>query len=286
MERTTFRIGAALGALALVLALASPVAGQAGPPSHLFEKLRNADPSVRIEAAEALAQAGPVDLGAAAPVLRPALRDPEPDIRFYTLVTVQVAASASEEGARSIHDLAPALLERLGDPEARVRAAATDALAMALPHTPASATGPLLDLLDDPDAVVRKSAVGALARLGEPSRAVTDGLVKALLEDPAAPVRGAAARALAARPSARDPEVLEALIAGLADPEASVRADAANALGKLGPAASPAVAALERLVQDPEEAVTVRDQARYALRSIRGPVRDRPDRGRERRPGA
>lgn len=284
MELTICRIAPALGTLALVLAFSPPLAGQEVQPGPPFEKLRSTDPDTRVEAAQAIAQGVPVDLETAEPILRPALRDSVEDVRFFSLIAVQVAASASEEGARSLQTLAPALMERLGDPEARVRAAAADALAMALPHTPARATGPLLDLLGDPDPAVRKSAVAALSRLGNPPGTVTRGLVKTLLEDPAAPVRGKAARALGGLTTS-GPEVMEALLAGLGDPDTSVRANAANGLGKLGTDARPAVSALERLERDPNEPNAVRDQARYALRSIRDSDPDQPDLDRPRRPG-
>jgi HEAT repeat protein len=268
---------------ALVLALGSPAAFAGGERSA-WEDLRSDDDAIRAVAAERLAQAGPLDLDAFLGELSTGLDDPVADVRFYTLVTLQIAATADEADARRLADAAPALVERLVDPDARVRAAAATALALIAPHPPARTAGALVARLDDPEASVRAAAAEALGSLASAGRIPFDALLDALLDDPEGSVRTVAARSVG-RVAAGRREGVDALTVALDDESPFVRAEAARALGALGPAARSAAPALRGLAETPGESEVVRRNAESALRLVlerpgSDGARERPKPGR------
>jgi len=165
----------------------------------------------------------------------------------------------------------PVLITKLGDPSARVRLAAAEALAQSGTRDE-KVVSPLATALTDDDARVRAFAAIALGRTGSPKAldpllAATrdsDALVQfdavralgalkgqaaltalgQVLKGPDARLRGCAATALGQLGDARAvPKLLEAL----KDPDANVAADAAAALGEIGDwrALAPLVAAMK-----------------------------------------
>jgi HEAT repeat protein len=164
-------------------------------------------------------------------------------------------AAAAEALGHAPEALAlPALLEALGDPALR------EGAAQALGRVGPVRCDPLLDLLDDADARVRAAAAEALAgcgakpgeRLREALRRETDSAARramihalgaggggseaigdlvALLESDDVGVRFAAASALG---ETRDPDALAPLLGALGDPAREVQAAALRALGRLG----------------------------------------------------
>jgi len=233
------------------------------------ENLRTGAPAFRAHAVPPRAVPEPVKLAASLDALVEGLNADAADARYVSLVQLQISAMAGEENARLLGDLAPALIERLGDAEPRVRQAAAATLGMVRPSLPAAAVRPLLRRMGDPEPEVRVAALGALAHLPRANRRVASSLLDRLLEDPEASVRNAAARALGDLGGGRR-DVVDGLTVGLADDNAYVRSEAARSLGKLGPAARAAVPALERLARTPGQPEIVRRQAEHALRSIAG----------------
>lgn len=276
--------GAFRACLAAVLALAlGGPAAFAGDVQSSWDELRSENDATRAVAAERLAQAGPLDLDAFLGELATGLDDPVADVRFYILVTLQIAATADEADARRLADVAPALVERLADPDPRVREAAANALALVAPHTPERAAGALVARLDDPEPSVRAAAAEALGSLASAGRTAFDALLDALLDDPDGSVRKAAARSVG-RVAAGRPDGVNALTAALGDESEFVRAEAARALGDLGPAARSAAPALRSLAETPGESEVVRRNAESALHRVL--ERARPDGARERpKPG-
>lgn len=119
-----------------------------------------------------------------------------------------------------------ALLNNLGDPDARVRLAAAEVLAQ---HADPAHVTCFLTLLGDEDFEVRLTAVQFLGRVGDPD------LAQALiprLADADSDVRRAAALALGA---VRNPVALEPLVLSLADEEPAVRHAAAATLERIDP---------------------------------------------------
>lgn len=150
-----------------------------------------------------------------------------------------------------------ALLDRLGDPSWRVRAAAVERLASAA--DPAPLLAPLLDRLAGGRGIgEREGAAAALARIGAPAVA---GLVERL-EAESPELRQASAGVLG---EIGDRRALPALTARLSDADPNVRAAAADALGRIG--GPEAIAALLAAV-DSDDA-TLRGAALQSLAAQR-----------------
>ena len=140
------------------------------------------------------------------------------------------------------------LLDRLADPDARVRSAAAQALEL---HADPAHLTHFLSLLADDHFEVRVTAIQFLRRIRDPD--IAPALVPRLA-DPDSDVRRAAALALGAM---RNPVALEPLVVLLADEEPAVRHAAAAALEEIDPrwvrtdAAHRATPWLEALRKDP-----------------------------------
>ena len=156
----------ALGDLGDPAALDALLAALAGPDEE----------GVRWRAAEGLARLGePAVAGLAA-----LAEDSDPDVRWKAIVAL---------GEIGDPRAAPALRDRLADPDRFVRGRAVSALA----RCGVSCLPLVLDALADPDPRIRQGAAEVLGFLGDP--AAVDGLLRAL-QDPAESVRRAAAVAL------------------------------------------------------------------------------------------
>ncbi|MFP5287546.1 MAG: HEAT repeat domain-containing protein, partial [Thermoanaerobaculia bacterium] len=221
---------------------------------------------VRRDAMTKFAQAGHREVQQVLPVALAAFKDSDPEVRYYAVVALMVAASTDVKNATRLGQAAPALIQRLGDSDSLVRQEAANALALILPAPPRAAASPLLGLLRDPDRAVQSAALGALARLGPVTPKVSQG-VRELLDAEDASLRAEAANVLGEL-GGSDPDNVWALINALNDPDAFVRQHGARALGKLGKSASVAIPHLQELVEKAGEDPIVRDYARHALHSI------------------
>lgn len=126
----------------------------------------------------------------------------------------------------------------------------------------------LLDSLQSGSTPARIDAARGFIEV-QPSQQAA-GMLRRALGDSSARVRVAAARSLAAWPDHRgEPdELLVVLGSALDGADSDVRAEAIQALGSLGPAARGLLPRLERAARDSN--AYVRDEARTALRAIRG----------------
>jgi len=117
----------------------------------------------------------------------------------------------------------------------------------------------LVKLIHDNDATVRYWGVLGLAGYaqklpaGDGGRTAVVNTVSPLLEDSAAAPRIAAAQTLGL--FGQPEKALSVIVAAMSDPQDSVRIQAAGALEKLGPAARPATATLEKGTSDSSEYV-------------------------------
>jgi len=148
----------------------------------------------------------------------------------------------------------------LDDPDAAVRTAALVSLYRIADE------GPLLETLqsvirDDQDPSLRRLALTRLGRLGKRA-AVATSLVGACLEDEDEGVSDAAARTL----TLLGPTAVSELVTALEASSSRTRRLACFTLGTMAESARPAIPALEKLLEDPEE--DIRELADMAIRNI------------------
>ncbi len=251
----------------------------------LAQALKNSSVSIRLVAARALGELGPV----AVPVigeLQAAANDADPRVRATILGALvntrtqtlaaasRVESSLKDESpvvrvaaaqlvphlAENARPLAPALLATLGDSDPAVRAAVVEALSAVGPAAEPALDG-LLKMLPTADAETRARVLTVFAGIGPQARAALPE-VRNRLKDGDAPVRAAAVTALGKIEN--PPERLPALLAALDDPALPVRKAAARELALLGDKARDATGKLTPLLQRDDE----RDFAFDALRQI------------------
>ena len=140
---------------------------------------------------------------------------------------------------------------RLGSSDADIRAEAAERLAQAA-EAAAPAALPLVRACGDDDERVREWAVAALEGMGPPPPDTLAGLTS--LVGHAVPLVGYWAATLLGRAGQDGAVAVDALAACVASGgDASVRQRAAWALGRIGPAAKPARAVLEKARQAADE---------------------------------
>jgi HEAT repeat protein len=218
----------------------------------LVEALKNRDPRIRREAAEALGE----KKRAALPALSKALNDEDVEVR-------RVAASSLERIGQEAAPAVPALTKALRDVDGQVRQNATSALSIIGP--PARTAVPqLVECMEkDPLPSVRQGAAAALGRIGETGPAVrvlTEGVT-----DPDMDLRVAACDALG-RIGSASVEAIPQLLTAIKEMHRgseSVRQNAAFALGRIGQATQDILRALSDTLKDPH-----RDPRRFAARAL------------------
>jgi HEAT repeat protein len=258
----------------LVRARALRALGAMGPDAspalqRICEFLTDKQPALRALAVAALAEMGPQGRPAVPQLVR-ALRDPDPLIRLLAgtalrqigietlgeirsaakddAVAVRLSAVQSLVRYRQSQEAADVLLEALGDPDFRVRAAAAASLAQVGPSGKI-AVPKLLECLQENDMELQTWAFTALMLLGSPG---DSNLLDALTE------RNATcgwAWPLGHQTAAERKETIKRLVMALDDPEATRRLGAVLALGKFGPDAKEALPWLVRRLNDPNRSV-------------------------------
>jgi HEAT repeat protein/lysophospholipase L1-like esterase len=162
----------------------------------------------------------------------------------------RVAAAWALGGVDDSEASVGALVERLKDESARVRAGAAWSLGRIGQKAQAAAAAPLVARLDDEDDAVRWRAVSALGQIHPEVTAELGPLLRVLGES------GGRGRALAAKlvgeMGPRAVSAVPVLVAALGDPREVVRWRSAWALGQIGPDAAAAVPALAQALADPD----------------------------------
>ena len=183
---------------------------------------------------------------AALPILRRTLQDAAatPARRKAAL---KGAAILGARAAEAIPDVAQILQEPDYAPEA----------ALALSFMGSAAVPPLRDAIQADDPIVRREAVRAMGKLRERASIDPQLVIPILLnavDDPDASVRNVAVTYLGIVRDSPDKEVA-GLIRALADENSDVRQAAAVALSEYGTLAEPAIPALRKAANDPDEEV-------------------------------
>jgi HEAT repeat protein len=252
----------------------------------LAGRLAAADSGARRGAAEAVAEIGAPAAPVAAALGQCALADAAADTR---LAAVKAAARLGP----AVKEAMPALVAALADEQQSVRTAAEEALKAVTPDWEGSALArkAIPELIErmarplpegggrrgPPPPVVQQAALATLKR-ADPSwwkRAAAKRAIPGLVEKLTAPAWGqvaAAANVLdqiddnwPAAPAAK--AIVGPLKEALTAPDSRKRRAAAHALGRLGPAASDALPALEKLAKDSDREVA--QEATGALWRIR-----------------
>lgn len=207
--------------------------------SKWTKALREGDEKSRIQAIDALGNAGPEAKGAVS-ALAKVLADPSAMVRAHAAHALQHIGPPAAEAAS-------ALVKAAGDSDPTVRREAV----MALYYTRADrklALPALSKALEDSDPAVRVAALDALTSIGD---AAVPTLSKAL-EKPA--LRYWSALALGELGEKAKPAVA-ALTSALKDDQPATRREVLVALARIGPDASTAVPAIIPLLEDKDEAV-------------------------------
>jgi HEAT repeat protein len=237
---------------ARALAKAGPK-GREAAFAALLEAQKDADPDVRKAAAEALATMGP---GAAndVPALRAALKEKAVPAELRARAARSLGALGA--GAR---DAVPDLAEALRSSDLTIRRAAAAALAQVGPDAK-GAISELTQALADKDKQVRRSALEAVGKVGADGKPAADE-VSDLLTDPDPETRKMARQVLAQiAPDA----ALTANSQALFNPDEAVRLEAAEALLAMGAAAKPRTSELIAAVRG-DKSPAVRLKAAQAL---------------------
>ena len=222
-------------------------------------EVRDARPSVRVEAAIALAE-GAQHSDRAAEFLLTALEDP----RAADVHDILARGLGPRNMTRAA--MVSRVMRQATDTHPEVRRSAVTTLAT-LPASPVI-VALLARAVADRDHEVRMAAVERLGRFGSPARAAGPALAAAT-RDPITSVRLVATQALGTVDVSADLAV-PALVAALVDRDDEVRAAAADALGWRGRAAAEAVPALAHALGD--ESPVVRRASVAALGRIGTPA--------------
>ncbi len=210
-----------------------------------------AEPTLRAEAAVALAQVDPAQTAKVVPLLVRDFKEGDESVRSQAADALSRLGSAAESAA-------PILVEALRD-----RAAAQVAL-QALQGIGAAAAPSVAKLLEDRNVDFRRIGISLLDQIGSGARSVLPSVLKALGDDDTAVRAGAAS--IVERLGAAGAEAVPALTQNLYASQRAVRSQSASALGSIGPAAKTARRALVECLLDPDE--NVRYAAALALKSI------------------
>jgi HEAT repeat protein len=246
-------------------------------PTRLKVQLKDADPSARLEAAQALWQMGGTEAKTAIPILVELLESPRDELRFPAAMTltqrnvpeakaaVAVLVQALKHSQARVRFQAAQRLQQIGAPEVRGAAGVLVELlrehqrelgiqpAMLLgqmhPSDLRPAAPALREALSDRNAAIRFEAAMILVRIG---KAETAAAIPVLID-----LLGVDTNPTSQQEPSRRPGVP-------GDNSAGFRIQAAQALAKIGPEANAAIPPLVKLLDNPQAA----SAAAFALRQL------------------
>lgn len=239
----------------------------------LFRLLRDPDPSVRAEAAQALGGLRRSVWVQVVDALRERLsEDDDPRVRRSAAFALGNLAEAISSGNAEIRGpVQEALVRALQDAEPAVRQNAAWALGEFGDNPPTVAIERLIELLHDADELVRRDVASALGTLRPPIRVAVRPLFNLLQIDPEVVVRQAALTSLVNVVDPADTFVVHALRALVNEEDAELARPAALALANIGGVeAAVAVPLLCRMLEEP--GVDTRRLAAAALLRIGPPA--------------
>jgi HEAT repeat protein len=273
-------------ALAEIGAEAAPAAGQ------LTTLAKEGEPEERMQAMLALAAIGPPAVSAA-PVLVEALSSNDGSLRFaavFALGSLRAEAAdavlhkAADDPDGFLAEVATWALAKIHPDDVEIREQALKklraGLTSELPKVRAASTSGLSDLATLVDAAERRDLAADFIRMlsdPEPSVGARGGAALIRLgSDAVEPLSGQlanpdlreAALEILASIGADAVQAVDQITAALSDDEAFVRGEAAIALAAIGPPASAAVPALQKILADDTEDSGTRYSAAYALGRI------------------
>jgi HEAT repeat protein len=216
----------------------------------LRDALADDSAAVRTQAARSLGRIG-APAAAVASELIALLKDADETVRCEAAESLG-QVKGNEDAARLL--IVEALIELLQDATPSVKAAAARALG-AMKKAAAPAVLGLIPLLQDQDGSVRTAAAEAIAQVGSLDETATDCLALGLAS-PDNVVRAQTAQALGTIGVSAQ-ETAPALVEAMSDSNDRVRAKAVQALGKIGEAAAEvAVPSLMRALRDQDNGVS------------------------------
>jgi HEAT repeat protein len=231
----------------------------------LSAAFQDPEPYVAVTAARAFlnrSQMSPEAYQRILPLVRTALKDPNPAVRLGAVAIVGPSGSSLQN--RPPAEYAALRREALKDPEVTVRRHTVMLMGMSDPSDK-EARNDLLALLNDTDTQVRHHAAWRLAAF-EPAAPEAVALLLEMLRGADEGPRTMAALA-AGQLGRKDPAVAAALINALGEKDQpSARQTVISAVGMLGEAGKPAVGRLVATLRDPNP--QVRQQALYSLTQI------------------
>jgi HEAT repeat protein len=233
-------------------------AGREEMVAAYLKLLSDDDRTVRGIALSAMPHLRPAQKVAAAPELAKMLARSDEEEQ-HRATAARLIGDAGNEAASLLPQLIKAAA---GDTSPKVRAACLLAVSKIAP--PSEAVSIFQKALSDQDASVRSAAFARLKALGRDAAPAIDDLAK-LLEDPDDKTRLSAAEALVRIGT----KSLPAFEKALESTSAGTRQTVVLALGKMGPAASPALPALNQRLKDDDP--KVQELAKAAIAQIERP---------------
>lgn len=222
-------------------------------------------PPARAEAARTLGKMG-LDARSIVPDLIQILSDPT---RCNPFPVDEAIVRAAGDIGLPARKAIPALVGNVGKDRDLDRAISESVERILKAVHTSEALAALKRLLKDPDAGERLRAAKKLATLGPDARAAIPDLTAALMDSDRDVSRQALLALQAIRPGGTGSVALNVYIRDLGDEDEVIRLRAAKALAKLGPAAKPALPALQAAARnDPDE--DVRKVAGDAVAKIQG----------------
>lgn len=221
---------------------------------------KDADPLVRIRAAEALLRIEPQ--AKFVQVLIEAMGDSQPKVRR---AAVESLGNSGEHAVAAV----PKLIDALKDADADVRWAAVLALGRIGPQARAAVTG-LIAALQDP--ALRAVAADALGSIGPAAQPAVPELAR--LIGPAATARWPIAIALTRIGGDGSEAATPVFIDGLKASDEPTKWDSLFYIQRMGPRGGAAVSALRKLLKNEEENVDIREIAVFTVGKIGPDARD------------